>query len=227
MLTWLIALGLTIIQKNVAAFKDIGVAAVSPVLAVICVSSVIAKARMPLNVAFDRIVLFRTVVGLALPLGLSALAGWLGAQAVGSQMTWPKVSNGSTGGVLATLGILLIGAIGEEVGWRGYLQPVLETRLSLVLASTMVGLAWGLWHFGYYTHGALFVIGFTLFTVASSIILGIVMQGTGHNLLIAVVFHVFVNVGFVLFFKETFSDGRVMLVNGGVWLAAALLTLGL
>jgi membrane protease YdiL (CAAX protease family) len=37
-------------------------------------------------------------------------------------------------------------AIGEELGWRGYAQPHLETRHSGVVAAILVGILWGFWH---------------------------------------------------------------------------------
>lgn len=40
------------------------------------------------------------------------------------------------------------GALLEELGWRGYAQPVLMERLSSPLVAALVlGLAWALWHF--------------------------------------------------------------------------------
>lgn len=41
---------------------------------------------------------------------------------------------------------VLGGPLGEELGWRGYLLPTLEGRVGTVLATTVVGLVWWLWH---------------------------------------------------------------------------------
>ncbi len=34
----------------------------------------------------------------------------------------------------------------EELGWRGYLQPIFEKKLSFPIASMLTGLIWSLWH---------------------------------------------------------------------------------
>ena len=37
-------------------------------------------------------------------------------------------------------------ALGEEIGWRGFLFPALSQRFSYVKAHLLVGLIWGIWH---------------------------------------------------------------------------------
>ena len=47
-----------------------------------------------------------------------------------------------------TLGTLIssLAALGEEIGWRGYLMPLLTQRLGAPLATVAVGIVWGVWH---------------------------------------------------------------------------------
>ena len=58
------------------------------------------------------------------------------------------------------------------------------------------------------------MLGFLLFTLSASVWLGWLLKGTQAHLPIAVLFHTFVNVGFVLFYAETFDDAVANLVNG-------------
>jgi len=55
---------------------------------------------------------------------------------------------------LLPLWVALLGAFGEEYGWRGYLTPKLAGRLGWFWASVLVGIIWAVWHtpsilFGY------------------------------------------------------------------------------
>lgn len=42
--------------------------------------------------------------------------------------------------------VTIVLAFGEEAGWRGYLLPLLQSRLSALSASLVVGVVWFLWH---------------------------------------------------------------------------------
>lgn len=95
------------------------------------------------------------------------------------------------------LGGVLLGGL-EEVGWRGYLLPRLQTAVGPVVASVVIGLVWALWH------TPLFVLDstsqtsfsptwFTLHAVALSLVLTWVYNGSGGSVLLAVLFHGVVN----------------------------------
>jgi membrane protease YdiL (CAAX protease family) len=50
--------------------------------------------------------------------------------------------------LLAYAGIILVigGPLGEEIGWRGFLQPYLQVRMAPFWASCAVGVVWVTWH---------------------------------------------------------------------------------
>jgi membrane protease YdiL (CAAX protease family) len=60
----------------------------------------------------------------------------------------PQLSNPALVLVLLLTGpfINFIPALGEEYGWRGFLQPLLVRRYGLAVGLTMTGAIWGLWH---------------------------------------------------------------------------------
>jgi len=48
---------------------------------------------------------------------------------------------------------IIIGAIGEEIGWRSFLQPMLDKKYPIIVSSVIVGLIWDLWHINHYING--------------------------------------------------------------------------
>ena len=66
-------------------------------------------------------------------------------------MEQARISRGTAVSLL--MGVLVYGpvinlffAIGEEIGWRGFLYPALRQRMSTLPACLLVGAIWGLWH---------------------------------------------------------------------------------
>jgi len=110
----------------------------------------------------------------------------------------------------ATVGVLInsVFAIGEEVGWRGFLVPELVNVVSFPVASVISGLAWAAWHypiliFSDYNAGTPVWYGLTCFTVlvvgvsfayawlrlrSGSLWTGTILHGS-HNLFVQAVFN--------------------------------------
>lgn len=212
------------IQQSSVTFKDIGLAAISPALAIILLLMFSKGLDIPINYKFDSSLGQKYFLSLVIPLVISLLSYLVCSRVLGFAVEWPGEGHISLVAILSTLGILFIGALGEELGWRGYLQPLLETELSMVVSAVMAGVLWGIWHISYYQYGLSFMAGFTLFTIGASVILGVLLSSDDYNLLAAVIFHIFINVGFVLFFKDIFTDPKAMLTNGVVWLVIAFLS---
>jgi membrane protease YdiL (CAAX protease family) len=124
------------------------------------------------------------------------------------------------------------GGLGEELGWRGFLQPALEPRLGFVRASLLVGVCWGLWHAPVFllptsgrSGGAVSLALFTALCCAYSLIFARVLHATRDSLLVVALLHAATNAsenalkGAV---PELRGDTATTLAYGGLVLALAL-----
>jgi len=59
--------------------------------------------------------------------------------------------------VQATLGVLIscLTALGEEIGWRGFLVPQLASVTSFTKTALISGLIWAVWHYPNHRYGRL------------------------------------------------------------------------
>lgn len=177
------------------------------------------KLRIPVNLRFNKLVALKSVLALGLPFLFIAIAYAVG-KAMGLE---PKGADDLTPLISMTLVGIFIGSIGEELGWRSFLQPTLEKNTSVLLASVIVGLLWGLWHFGQYVNGGLFMLGFLVFTISASILLSWILRNTNYSIILSTLFHASINIGFFVFMKNSLADPTLMLINGIVWLIPALI----
>ncbi|MFP4364818.1 MAG: type II CAAX prenyl endopeptidase Rce1 family protein [Spirochaetia bacterium] len=122
-----------------------------------------------------------------------------------------------------TFSLLSIGAVFEEFGWRGYLYPLLKKQMGMLKAAILTGFFWALWHIAYYSLGTLFMINFVVFSISASIIIAVIMEKTGQSLLTPILFHISINLGFLIFFSQNFHFYYIMFTQALIWLAAALL----
>ena len=72
------------------------------------------------------------------------------------------------------------GPTGEQSGWRGFLQPHMEKRFSVVKTSVIVGVIWGFWHTPlWFTSGysglelIWFIAGYMIAITCAAVIIGI------------------------------------------------------
>src|SRR6266545_4814539 len=119
----------------------------------------------------------------------------------------PDVTGTVPGAIFLFLFSIFPGSAGgEELGWRGFALPHLQAGRSALGASVVLGLAWGMWHLPLYLLGSdlrplsLFA-PWVLLTVASSVILTWMYNGTGGSLLIIVLFHAASNLPLTVFLE--------------------------
>jgi membrane protease YdiL (CAAX protease family) len=94
------------------------------------------------------------------------------------------------------LPLLILGPLSEEIGWRGYALPRLQTRWNALISSLIVGLVWGLWHLplfmmvGTPQHELKIpFIGFLIGVMASSVLYTCLYNNTKKSLWSAILFH--------------------------------------
>ena len=187
-----------------------------PGLAALIMLVIFKKDKATVTVSVKNAQTLKYIGAFVVPLLVSAVLFLIYRQFIG-QIIFPSLSGIS---LLILLGGMLIGAFGEELGWRGYLQPILEGKVNVLVASLLVGVLWGLWHVGNYQHGVVYLLSFILSTIGYSVIMAWILQGTSNNVVIAWLFHFAVNVGFFLL-KDALADLSFMMLNGLVWAMVA------
>jgi membrane protease YdiL (CAAX protease family) len=113
-----------------------------------------------------------------------------------------------------------IGAVGEELGWRGYLHNKTARSLNGLVSSLIVGVLWALWHVGLYQNGPLYMLFFVVLMVSYSVIIFALVHDIAFSVAIAAIFHVMINVT-NLFSYTAINDVSFMAINSLVWATTA------
>lgn len=97
------------------------------------------------------------------------------------------------------------GPLGEEAGWRGYLLPALQRRRPALMSSVIIGVVWAVWHLPmFWVPGVALPLNiepsvqaavvYLLAAVATSIVATSLYNSSGGSLLVAVLYHLGLNV---------------------------------
>jgi len=213
-----------------------------PTLAALLVSS-LAPGHGDLSALVRRLLRWRVgvrwyLIALGLPLllalvtavsytlaGSRGFAGWQVGPLLGlaPQLVWTLV---------------LGGPLEEELGWRGFAFPLLQTRSNALVSSLILGVLWGLWHLPLFLlpgtsqyvlvtqHPLSFLwfAGFVVQTTALSVLFGWLMTRTGGSVPIAMVFHTAANMAYsVLAILGVYTAWQALLCYVGLLVLAAVL----
>ncbi len=152
------------------------------------------------------------VVGIGL-----AIAGLAGADLGDvSFAAWPLA-------FVYLLSAIPTGALAEELGWRGFLLPLLRERQGAAMASLAVGLVWFCWHVplfwaptGTTVSGqpvnVIAVTGYAAFVVSVSFLFTWIHDNTRGSVLLAVLMHAALNAGIPFLFVPDVP----LLVDGAI-----------
>jgi membrane protease YdiL (CAAX protease family) len=109
-------------------------------------------------------------VAVGLPVALIALQGAIFGL-LGYPLDLASVPGRLINFLPSAIVLALIAGLGEEPGWRGFALPRLETRYAPVLATTLLGFFWAMWHLPLVFVDPRFSHGFT--SVAPQILLAL------------------------------------------------------
>ena len=158
----------------------------------------------------------------ALAGGMVALNALIGGPAMGVSV--PLL----TAVIMLAFFIVPGSAMGEEIGWRGYALPRLQSGRSALGASLILGAIWGIYHLPLYFTGqagrplGLFPL-FVISTIALSVIITWMYNSTGGSLLLVVLIHATFNLPLTLLIAPLGSRVTVpFLIYVGLWVAAAI-----
>ena len=139
-------------------------------------------------------------------LGPLALFGAAVSAARAIEGTWPSLAEFGASTEYATLPLpiywaanLVCYGYGEEIGWRGFLQPWLQRRRSALTAAAGVSVVWALWHLPLFwitpTYRAMPAAGFVGFyfslLVGALVLAWLFIAGRGSILVVALFHAVF------------------------------------
>ncbi len=142
------------------------------------------------------------VLGFMVIVFLSILFSVLAGQSL-EQLSFTEDFSFSVGGTSALLTILLAAVI-EEVGWRGYGEDSVASYFSWFTESVIFGFVWALWHlplfwirgtyhYGLKELGLLYVLNFLIGVIPLGFLTTWVYVKNNRSMLACIIFHLFVN----------------------------------
>jgi len=99
------------------------------------------------------------------------------------------------------------GGLLEELGFRGYAQPALQSAVSPISAALILGICWAVWHvsrdilfltvpsMGLFNYACIYMPLFAIWCVGGSIVMAYFVNRTGGSALAAIAVHGFLNDG--------------------------------
>jgi len=232
-LTWAIESPLVFLQDSVTATQGLVLVIlasnVPSVMAIVLTAMVFGRGA--LRKLLGRLLIWRVnplwylvvvLVPVALTAGVLPLNALLGGPALSLGM--PLVG----AAVFLAFSIFPGSALGEEIGWRGYVLPRLQTRMSALSASLFLAPIWALWHLPLWLTGdpvktPTFYVPFFLAVFPLSILLTSVYNSTGGSLLMVVLLHATANFPVTMAIDELGTRATVpVLLYWGLMAVAAI-----
>jgi uncharacterized protein len=218
-LAWILWLPLVVLQDTIPAAPGLVLVLlgsnVPSLLAIVLTALVLGKGA--LRKLLGRLLIWRVdprwylvvvLVPVALSGGIVALNAFVGGPAISVGV--PLLT------VVITLAFFIFpgSALGEEIGWRGYALPRLQSGRSALSASLILGVIWAFYHLPLFFTGQAFrspslLVPFVVSGLALSVILTWVYNSTGGSLLLVVLLHAAANLPLTLLLEPLGSRAMV------------------
>jgi membrane protease YdiL (CAAX protease family) len=158
------------------------------------------------------------VLALGIPFAVAGIA-----RLIFSLAGRPPDGIGAIGAIELVLFVLIIG---EEIGWRGFLQPRLRAGMGLAVAGLTTGVIWTFWHLALYApEGPLFFLQFASWVVPLAIAMAVVVEGARFSVIVAVVMHGAANLSIAIVLPGVDRETWLVVAGALWWIAAATLVL--
>ncbi len=127
---------------------------------------------------------------------------------------------------------LLMGPLGEELGWRGFLYPHLKENYGWLKSAALVGLIWAFWH------APLWLIespqskipfwAFAVNVICLSILMSILYEHSNGSLIPIILFHLIFNLSLsVIDILGSHAPGEYVITSLYIYIPTTLLLMGL
>ncbi|MDR0603516.1 MAG: CPBP family intramembrane metalloprotease [Bacteroidales bacterium] len=175
---------------------------------------------VPIVFDVDKTVLIKFIQALIVPV-LMAFVAFMAGNLFGMNIELDNAAQ-IGGSLIPLILIIIVGGIGEEIGWRSFLKTTLEKKYPVLVSSIIVGIMWGLWHIDRWNLGIIFMLVMILRTVSSSIVMALILKDTNNNIIISTAFHGSSNIGFQIFLGTRFRETKIMLLTAVTMLVIAI-----
>jgi membrane protease YdiL (CAAX protease family) len=112
-------------QKTNLSFERISLPQLAPAIAVLILFLIYGNLPASITFSFDKSIFGKSLIAFISPLILFAITFFIGKQ-IGLNV---KFTENISKLIPVMLIGMLVGALGEEIGWRSFLQPILEKRV--------------------------------------------------------------------------------------------------
>lgn len=151
--------------------------------------------------------LFWVAVALLVPFALLALGVVVESVLNDVSVPWTRIGASREFPQFSVLGFLAYNivsfGVGEEVGWRGFALPRLQTRHTALVATLLLTVGWALWHVplflyrpGFTSMGAAGIAGWFFSLLTGAVLLTWLYNESQGSILVVALFHAAIDVAF-------------------------------